>query len=816
MSRTHACLSFLGSALLLVAAACRGSSGNGAPGTGSAGVSTDGGGAPAFVPQTLQLNVTAVDTTFTTRDHFIASVEMQISGEPFAEAMGRELSGFSRDFVCEGSVCQASVYYDPALGGKVGKIDLAGYSTAVESYEYSKQPMNNLAFESGAGTSLAFGPVLNPKGATGADALAGLRAWVQTAAAQANTTARSASTIATQENPLGWPGFWPTLQPFTQWDPHIEATDANQNADGVPCTISSDDDPGATGALDCDEYECDYTTLHLPNRASQVTMTIGPGASGWAGWKEALWTLNYLQVMHDVNETAIDTVPTNQLADVGGIGNTILGNGGAGVATAAGTFLGSSDIEGFQAANFIQILDNQAEQWLTQLTTTDGATLGGFASVADALAYTEQSPLRWFPGAIAVTESDDASGFPRPSGYAIASPDSDLLDLGGLLGSFASIYALTDQSNAGAGGTQPAMAYFDGDPFPVQNQTPTGSATLHDRALAMIRVLVVNIDRLHVDPLTGLFVDDVTLAGGNVVRGTTASTSTDAYALLGLRTARRALDSLLELYSNTKPDVQGAPCPLDAFAMISGTSFGQKLDSLIASLSSVFYDKLTTTDGIAYGGWDVSAKAPTDDGSTLDAHAAAIRGLLIAYLATGETKYRDRALAVYQRLESSFYDPHARIYRVAPGDTSNTITFTPRRFGTLQGALRDTYELIGLLPGNAALASVIEDRVARLNKLVLNGWDDRDQDQNVEWPQECAHLGTGSDGAPLGLGGLQMAERVLSGESGSLTDTSGADAGPRVITNDREHDCVPEISAAGLPSALANAVTFTLTPYTPQ
>ena len=43
-------------------------------------------GAPT--PQTLQLNVTSVDTTFTTRDHFIASVEMQISGEPFAESMG--------------------------------------------------------------------------------------------------------------------------------------------------------------------------------------------------------------------------------------------------------------------------------------------------------------------------------------------------------------------------------------------------------------------------------------------------------------------------------------------------------------------------------------------------------------------------------------------------------------------------------------------------------------------------------------------------------------------------------------------------------
>jgi len=382
-----------------------------------------------------------------------------------------------------------------------------------------------------------------------------------------------------------------------------------------------------------------------------------------------------------------------------------------------------------------------------------------------------------------------------------------------MLGAFSSIYALTDQGNAQTGGAQPALAYFDGDPFPVQNQTPTGAATLHDRALAMMRVVVVNMDRLHVDPTTGFFVDDVALAGGNVSRGTSLSTDTAAYALLSLRTARRALDSLLVLYSNTKPDTAGIPCPLDTFPAVDGVAFGVRLDALIQSLSSVFYAQLTTADGLAYGGWDLGAAAPTDDGTNLDAHSAAIRGLLVAYLATGQTMYRDRALSVFQRLESAFYDPQGRVYRPTPGDTSATLTFTPRRFGILQGALRDTYELIALLPGNASLASLIEDRVARLDKLVLNGWDDRDQDTVVEWPQECAYQGTGPDGKPIGLGGLQMAERVLSGESGSLADKPGGDAGPRVAVADREHDCVPEISVAGFPSALANSITFTLTPY---
>ena len=109
----------------------------------------------------------------------------------------------------------------------------------------------------------------------------------------------------TPDNPLGWPGLWPTLQPYASWDPSIHATNASTG-----CSISSDDDPGASGSLACDDYECDYTTLHLPNRAAQVkSMTIDPGSSGWAGWKEALWTLNYLQVMHDSTEAAVNTVP---------------------------------------------------------------------------------------------------------------------------------------------------------------------------------------------------------------------------------------------------------------------------------------------------------------------------------------------------------------------------------------------------------------------------------------------------------------------------------------------------------------------------
>ncbi len=792
---------------------------------------------PGEALQTFQLTVADgdVDTRFVTRDHFMAALEMQLSGEPFASSMvwvpfapqGRNLGFYSRDHL------PPNLYFtdDPAINppGTVptalqGVVDLPGFSTGVESYEYSKQPMNNVNLESGAGTSMLFGPLVNPGGKTGAAALAAEREWVQTLGTASNGISRFVHAEATPANPLGWPGVWPTLQPFASFDPSIHAS----SSVAENCSISSDDDPGASGAVNCDDYECDYTKLHLPDRDAQVDKTIDPGSTGWAAWKASLWVLNYLQVMHDSQENPITEVPEDQLALVGTPGNTILGGGSPAL---PGTFLGSSDIEGFQAGMFINMQNNQTEQWLRQLTTRDGTTWSGFPSLMAALSYSTSSPLEWFPGSVGVAESSDASGFPRPTGYTILSSDSHLLDLAGMLGAYSSMYALTDHANTQTGGSQPARAYFDGSPFPDDDQLADGEATTHDRMLAMVRVLVVNILRIHQDGATGLFADDATFTGGKLVQGNTLSPDVAAYALLALRTARRAVDSTLTLYSNTTPDIQGAPCLLDSLPFVDDQPFSAKLDALVFALSNVFYDRFTIASGLAYAGWNLETDTPTDDGTSLDAHTAAVRGLLVAYLATGNTKFRDRALLVFRRIESAFYDPAARIYRPTLGDTSNRVTFTPRRFGLLQAAMRDIYELIAVNAGYEPLATEITDtqigRLGRLNKLVLNGWDDKDQDNQVLWPTECVHSRTnfdgpgsdqgadvGGEGHVLALGGLQMAERTLTGEVGSLVDIP-IPGEPRIITTDREHDCVPEISAAGLPAALANSITFTLTPYQP-
>src|SRR5581483_2282328 len=185
-----------------------------------------------------------------------------------------------------------------------------------------------------------------------------------------------------------------------------------------------------------------------------------------------------------------------------------------------------------------------------------------------------------------------------------------------------------------------------------------------------------------------------------------------------------------------------------------------------------------------YAGWDLVAQAPSSMDDTLDAHTAAVRGLFAAYLATGDVKYHDRAIAVFDRIEAVFYDAEARLYGAAPAPV-DSVTYTPVRFALLQSALRDLYELVAARPGGEALELKLEERIGRLDKLVLNGWDDRNGNRLVEWPDECVNVQQG-----LPRGGLQMAERTLTGEIGSLQELLQPGTA-RTATSDREHDCVP-------------------------
>jgi hypothetical protein len=755
---------------------------------------------PVEKPLSTKLAATTTATRFFTADHMLASIEMQISGEPFADLLGRDVGGYDR------FSAQTDNYIDPVTG-MLGS-DPLGFSLAIESYEYSKMSMNFLSFEAGAGLALQFGPVLNPKGEGGDQAFTLLLDRLQYLGKASRASGAkfgkdfviSPPPANDPKNHYGWPGFWPVYAEFRSFDPAI----APKVGADEECSLAGATDepiPPGTAQLFVGDYECDTNSLHLVDREKQVEKVLAPDALGYSAWKQVLWAINYWAAMHDIGQNPITVVPEGKLGEVGEPDNTVVGQfpspldptGKELVFGKDGTFLGGVSLEGWQGLVMIDELDNKSSLLLKGLTSADGKALQGFASVKDAIDYDYQSPLRWWPAAVAVSEKvvakSDAEAtkyFPEPVSFSIESGESRLQDLSALLGGYGTIFAITDEKNAELGGSQQFRATFDGKPFAADDQTPNGEESLHDRSLGILKAALVNVDRIHFDADHAVLVDTATPTASGVTRGTKVSTVTTAYSILGLRTALRGLNASLTLYSNDTPDSLGAPIPLDQ-TKLGGAPFSGPLAGRIIALIRAQADFLASTlldeSGNAANGYDLATGKRDASPATLEAQAAAIRGLLEAYLSTSDETYRTRAVQAYAALESKFWMDDVGLYRTQAGE-SVTMKYTSLRFAALQGALRQYWKLVASKPGQEAESDKVLARVGTTMKRVVNGWNDVNKDGVVQ-PDEC-----------LGAR-LQMAERALTGEMSVAADKG-----------DRDHDCVPDIATAHLPAALAGEITI--------
>ena len=735
------------------------------------------------------------DSRFHTADHFLASIEMQISGEPFAQLLGRSLAGYARFRTTP------DLYTDPNTG--VVTIDPLSYSLAVESYEYSKQPMNNTSFESGAGLSLQYGPVLNPPNpnqATGDAAFILLRDRLSHLADQ------SGAAVTTwvvgpppSDNPLnyyGWPGYWPVFAEFQSFDPHIVPDGGLIQSCNFADTYAASHMRSSQVGL----YECSSNSLNLPDRERQVTKVLDPTALGFATWKQALWVINYWQSLHDLHGNAIIAVADADLTNVGQPNNVVRGKyadpndptGKTLLDGIRGVFLGDIPLEGWQGLTMLDEMDNKSALLCQRLLTSDGVKLSGFATTKEAIAYDYSSPLRWWPAEIAVTETGSAPApgdswkyFPQPTSFTIQTATSRLRGLCAVAAGFAEFFALSDFSNPNVGGQLGSIVTFDGDPYPADNQLPDGEETPHDRALATVKIALVNLDRLHFDPAHHVLVDEAIVTAGTVKRGTTVSAFDAGYSIVMLRNALRSISSSLSLYSNDTPDTQGLPTALDGAAWNGAPApLATRITQLIRAQGDFILAHLMSPDGAVANAYDLTSDKADASPTRLESEAGAIRGLLDAYLATSDIKYRQAATRVYADLERRFWMKDVRAFRTTAGD-GGTLRYSPLSFGSLQGALRQYWKLVGSKPGSERVAAELLARIQRLNKLILNGWDDANADNKVQYPAEC----TGA--------GLQMAERALTGEMAHPEDKG-----------DREHDCVKEISLVKLPSALAGEVVF--------
>jgi hypothetical protein len=727
-----------------------------------------------------------------------AAGEMQISGEPFASHFaGRNLNDYDRTYIPPDQ-------YILRNGTDEAQpiTDLFGFSTAVESYEYSKYHMNVVAQQTGAGVSLANGASLAAEvGGTPFDKLVSLSARLLTAAGSdlAGYATLPAPTNNNQ-NVLGFRGLWPVFAPYKSFDstlaPHHEVV--------ISCTFQGGYGGIPTIGQIIPEYECAYNSLHLGStsgadpaadllyRKTAIEPVLVPGALGLAAWKQALWAIDFTSRIHDVGSNPVNDVAPADRGSVGKVNNQVKGTDPP--SAAPGTYLGSTPLEGMWGLFMLAEMENSAHLLVSKLATTDGTSLAGFASRKDALAYDYTSQLSWFPAAVTVTE-DATVPFPLVTGYAISDAASRSEDLAAVLLGNAMFFGMTDARNAALGGSLGLSMTYDGDPFPVDNGDPDGEDTAHDRALAALRVAFIDLDRMHADPTLGVIVDRATVANGAVSRGATVTTTSLAHVVIALRQALLSLNAAITQYGAADPDpavdAQGILNALPIHPLASGAqpTFSARIRKVFTDNARFVRDVLTTADGKVANSASLSSGQATvsSDASALEAQSSALRALVEAFLVTGDETYRERARAVAKSLAASFYVEPMRMYRGVAGG-ANEVTMTPERFAWLESALRESHKVLHV-EGDAVLdRAVLEDRIARANKLFLNGWDDLDGNQSVDRPGECL------------AARLQLGEQALTGELGR-DDVGHA-------TSDRDGDCVLEIDDAQRAAVLASAVRF--------
>jgi hypothetical protein len=728
-----------------------------------------------------------------------AAGEMQISGEPFASHFaGRNLNDYDRTYL-------PTDQYIIGNGGDepTPVTDLFGFGTAVESYEYSKYHMNMIAQQTSAGVSLANGPVVlaQEPGATHLDKLKSIAARLITAAGtDVSGYAVLPPPANNTQNYLGFNGLWPVFAPFKSFD---TGTIQAHHEVVKSCTFQGGYGGIPTIGQTVPEYECAYNSLHIGTtsgadpaidlvaRAKAVESVLVPAVLGLTTWKEALWAIDFTGRLHDAGSNPVNDVAPEDKDQVGKAFNLVLGTDPPGAAR--GTFIGSTPLEGMWGLLMLAEMENAAELLTSQLTTADGATLSGFSSRAAALSYDYTSPLRWFPAAVKATE-DSTVPYPTLVSLAVSDAQSRSEDLAGLLLGNAMFFGMTDARNAALGQQLGLTLTFDGDPFPRDNGEADGEDTAHDRALAVLRVAFVDLDRMHADPALGVLVDTATVAGGVVTRGDTITTTSLAHAIIGLRQTLLSLNASITQYGAADPDpAADADGILNGAAIhppgVANVSFSARVRKVFADNAKFVRDVLTKDDGTVANGAKIAAGVATPDPSPtlVESQAAAVRALVEGFLVTGDLTYRDRARAVLTRLLRAFYSAPARMFRGQAGG-KDEIHLSAERFGWILSSLREAHKVLQV-PGDAALdRTVLEERIARTIKLFLNGWDDLDGNQQIDLATECL------------AARLQLAEQALTGELGR--DDVGR------ATSDRDSDCVPEIDNATRASVLASDVFF--------
>ncbi|MBI3659671.1 hypothetical protein HY230_04290 [Candidatus Acetothermia bacterium] len=311
------------------------------------------------------------------------------------------------------------------------------------------------------------------------------------------------------------------------------------------------------------------------------------------------------------------------------------------------TLMGTDPDAGFSGF----VLTAEALNKLMSLQTDlayDAAT-GTLGSI-DPASYDPAQRLQYYPHQIALAEAPVASSeYPLKPYFIVSDISSDLYDQWSLLWGLSEFYWFANPTKKTDSPQMDAnfRAIFDGSIFPRE------AAGL---AQGLSLVVYKNLKAMHFDPEAGVFVDRWSPSG----RERSVSAFNAGYVLVALAN--------LEAQKLMTP--QGVLDP--------SSDIRRQADFIVA--------KLIDPRGGAYDGY-ILGRGPDSSPKTLLAQTALIRGLLAAFAATGEPRYKAAALTLANTLIERFYDPAFRGFATTLGEA--VYSYTPQNLAVTLGALRE-------------------------------------------------------------------------------------------------------------------------------
>ncbi len=386
----------------------------------------------------------------------------------------------------------------------------------------------------------------------------------------------------------------------------------------------------------------DFSTLRWDR--TKMDKTLNLAAMGQSLMKQYLWAQDMLGAFHDADDNGIDADGTVSPDS----------SGSSHFDSTNGVYYGGNALDGFVG----QVLTAEGINktiFLTKSLAYDGNTLGSI----DLMNYDPASGIKYFPHKIAVTEEIVSETMPpKPASFEVTDASSHLWDQISYLWGAVNFQNMADPENTSDPAHLAYKAVFDGDPFPAP-MAQTGTPGPFDLFMGTSKVIAMNILAMHFNETEGTFVDVANLSSGTVQQGNTISTFNAGYSLAILK-------QVVEEFE--------------------GIALSTSVSNAITAQANFIVNNLYDGSGRFYNSYEIGTGSD-NSATTVEAQAAATRGLIAAYEVTGNENFKNAASAGYDYLINNFYIPAQKAFRTSDG--ANTALYTPLNFAAISGALRE-------------------------------------------------------------------------------------------------------------------------------